>query len=91
MALGAGVALRPDPNVIVKRLDGGTVLVHMGTNRIFELNDTGSKIWELLGQGSDAAAIVRQLMEEFDVDERHAADEVDRLLDELKHAHLLTP
>jgi len=41
-------SLKPAPEVLARRLPGGAVLVHMRTNRIFELNETGARIWELL-------------------------------------------
>jgi len=62
------------------------VLVHLPTNRIFELNETGIRIWELLADGRDHAGVVRHLVEEFDVDaeraEREFADLVQRLQQE---------
>jgi Coenzyme PQQ synthesis protein D (PqqD) len=83
-------ALRLNPDVIAKRLDQATVLVHMSTNRIFELNETGARVWELLGQGLDADRIVRHLVDEFDVDDARAADEVKNLLMRLRTEGLLT-
>src|SRR5215510_5014894 len=53
---------RPNPDVIAKRLDDAAVLVHLGTNRIFELNGTGMRVWELLGQGLGVDGIVRRLV-----------------------------
>jgi Coenzyme PQQ synthesis protein D (PqqD) len=32
---------------------------HLPTNRIFELNDTGMRVWELIAQGHDVAAAVQ--------------------------------
>ena len=45
------LVLHPNPEVIAKRLDQTTVLVDISTGRIFELNETGTRVWELLGQG----------------------------------------
>jgi hypothetical protein len=61
-----------------------SVLVDLGTNRIFELNETGTRIWELLCEGLDAEGIVHQLIEEFDVDEPRAVDEVRGLIRQLR-------
>jgi hypothetical protein len=83
-------ALRLNPDVIAKRLDQGTVLVHISTNRIFELNETGARVWELLGQGLDADRIVRHLIDEFDVDYARATDEVKNLLMLLRSEGILT-
>jgi hypothetical protein len=81
--------LGPNPEVIAKRLGQAAVLVHIPTNRIFELNETGTRVWELLGQGLDPDRIVRQLVEEFDVDGGRAADEVSTLLVQLRAEGLL--
>ena len=84
------MALRLNPNVIAKRFDRVTVLVHISTNRIFELNETGARVWELLGQGLDVDRIVHHLVDEFDVDEAQAADELKNLLMQLRTEGLLT-
>jgi hypothetical protein len=83
------LTLRPNPDVISKRLDQATILVHFPTNRIFELNETGTRVWELLGQSCDIASIVRFLVDEFDIGEVRAAEEVKTLLDQLRAASLL--
>lgn len=83
------LTLRPNPDVISKRLDQATILVHFPTNRIFELNETGTRIWELLGQNCDMVSIAQVLVDEFDIDEARAADEVNNLLDQLRAAGLL--
>jgi hypothetical protein len=91
MSASVEAALRPNPDVIAKQLDNATILVHIPTNRIFELNETGSRVWELLGQGRDAHSIVRHLVDEFDVEDERAADEVKNLLVRLCTEGLLTP
>jgi Coenzyme PQQ synthesis protein D (PqqD) len=82
-------ALRPHPDVIAKRLDQTAVLVHMGTNHIFELNETGAKVWELLAEGVSTEGIVHQLVEQFEVEEEQAADEVKRLITQLRNNQLI--
>jgi hypothetical protein len=63
-----GTALRRNPDVIAKRFDEATVLVYIPTGRIFELNETGAQVWELLGQGLDADHIMGQMVNEFEID-----------------------
>jgi len=84
------MALRPNPDVVAKRLDEATVLVHIPTNRIFELNETGSRVWELLGQEVDSDRIVQHLIDEFDVESNQAASEVNDLLVRLQKEGLLS-
>jgi hypothetical protein len=82
--------LRPNPDVIARRLGDATVLVHMSTNRIFELNETGTRVWEMLGQGLDPDRIVLHLVEDFDVEDAQAAGELKRLLVQLQEEGLLS-
>jgi hypothetical protein len=81
--------LRPNPGVIAKRLDESRVLVDVSTNRIFELNHTGARVWELMGEGFDSEQIVRRLVYEFDADLPIVAREVDSLLGRLRMEGLL--
>ena len=81
--------LGPNPEVIAKRLDQAAVLVHIPTNRIFELNKTGTRVWELLGQGLDPDHIVRQLVQRFEVEPGRAADAVASFLAQLRTEGLL--
>jgi hypothetical protein len=72
--------LSPNPNVVSRRLDDEVVLVHLHTNRIFALNETGARFWELLQSGLDRTEIERELRGEFEVDASTLAREVDALL-----------
>ena len=62
----------------------------MRTNRIFELNETGARIWELLSEGIDQQTLLNRLVEEFDVDSERAAKEVAAVLDQLGREGLVT-
>ena len=81
--------LRPNPEVIAKRLDQTTVLVDISTSRIFELNETGTRIWELLGQGLNVEQIVQHLVSEFEVEDSQAAEELKTLLSQLRDQGLV--
>jgi hypothetical protein len=59
------------------------VLVHLQTNRIFELNATGVRVWELAGEGADLDAIERTLLEEFAVDPDRLRSELLALVNRL--------
>ena len=84
------MALHPNSEVIAKRLDQTSVLVHVPTNRIFELNETGSRVWEMIGENLNADQIVRRLTDEFNVEEGQAADQVNELLTRLRDEGLLS-
>ena len=83
------LVLRPNPEVIAKRLDQATVLVDISTGRIFELNETGTRVWELLGQGLNAERIIQHLVLEFEVANSQAAEELKTLLSQLQNEGLV--
>ena len=72
--------LRINREVIARRIGDAAVLVHLRTNRIYELNPTGTRIWELLHAGRSRSAITRHLCSEFDVSAEDAGQAVDDLL-----------
>ncbi|HEX5418342.1 MAG TPA: PqqD family protein [Chloroflexota bacterium] len=89
---GGGAAatgfLRPNPEVIGRRMGDEYVLIHLATNQVYALNQTATRLWELLGEGYGRAALQERLLDEFDVDAATLADEIDQLLAVLR-AHQL--
>jgi hypothetical protein len=79
------------PDVVARHMADGAVLVHLGTNRIFELNSTGSRIWALIVEGATASGIADILAREFDIDADAAAREVRALTERLAQEGLLQP
>jgi hypothetical protein len=55
------------PDFVSRRLDDEVVLMNLRTNKMFALNRTGARAWELLQTGYDRAAIRDVLLTEFDV------------------------
>lgn len=81
---------RPSRDVVYEELAGEVVLVHLGTNRIFSLNLTGARLWQLLAAGHGAAEIREQLRQEFDVDPDELETEIDALLASLSAEKLVS-
>jgi Coenzyme PQQ synthesis protein D (PqqD) len=75
--------------VLSRRVEDGIVLVHLETNRMYELNRTGARFWELLETSSNRAEIEEALASQFDVDRDELRREIDTLADELSAAGLL--
>ncbi|HYP48842.1 MAG TPA: PqqD family protein [Thermoleophilaceae bacterium] len=75
--------IRPNPDVVHQQLEGEIVLVHLRTNRIYSLNRSGGRVWELLGAGRDRAGILDQLQQEFAVAREELEREVDSLFERL--------
>jgi len=66
-----------------------TLLLHIRTDRFYELNHTAARFWELLSAGHDLAAIQAQMLREFDVDGAQLADEIAHLLSLMRNEDLV--
>jgi hypothetical protein len=77
------VSIRRRPDVVARRVGETAVLVHLGSNRIYELNDTGARVWELTADGATIEGLVDRLEREFEVDRGQLASEVARIVDDL--------
>jgi hypothetical protein len=77
-----GVVLRPGREVVSRKLGDRLVVVNLRTNRIYELNPTASRIWELLEAGAGRSDLEDSLLEEFDVERSLASRDIDRTLEQ---------
>jgi hypothetical protein len=82
--------LRPSQDVVFRSLEGEAVLVHLGTNRIYSLNPTGARFWELLAERRSDSEIKEQLMREFDVGAEQLESEIETLVASLESEGLVT-
>jgi len=65
---------------VSNRLGDGGVVVNLRTNRIFELNATGMRAWELIGEGHTRDEIERRLEDEFEVEPARVRAELATLI-----------
>ena len=87
--LAPGSKLRPDPNVLAKRVDDEIVLVHLESNRIYELNRTAAFLWDALAAGSTRAELEERIALEFDVARGELTREIDELLGQFTSEQLI--
>jgi hypothetical protein len=81
---------RPHPDVVWRRLgEDEAVLVNMKTNRIYSLNGTGARLWELLDDGHGREAAEAALKAEFDVEDEELRAAVSDTLEELAREGLI--
>jgi Coenzyme PQQ synthesis protein D (PqqD) len=66
--------------IVAQRLGDDVVLVHPTTDRIFLLNPTAARVWELLSEQRGLDEIKEKLLEEFEGDEIQISREVDRTI-----------
>jgi hypothetical protein len=83
--------VRPSPHVVARTVGEQAVLVHLQTNRIYELNATGSRIWELVEAGADDAEVMQRLGAEFAVSPEVAQRDFEALVADLVREGLLEP
>lgn len=71
------------------RLGDGGVVVNLRTNRVFELNATGMRAWELMGIGHPRREIERLLEGEFDAEPGRVGRELEQLIADLAREGLV--
>lgn len=77
-------------HVIAETVGGETVLVDLKSNRIFELNNSASRIWALISDGRTTVEIREHLLGEFDVSEEQADEGIDDLVAFLEQETLVS-
>lgn len=77
------------PDVVWRRVGEEAVLINLVTNRIYSLNNTGARLWELLAAGHDLEAAEAALSDEFDVEGGELRKEVAAVLEELAREGLV--
>jgi Coenzyme PQQ synthesis protein D (PqqD) len=83
--------LQPSPDVLWQRLDDEVIVMQLKTDRIFSLNPTGARFWELIAGGMKLAAVREEMGKEFEVPPDVLAAEVDGILAHLLGEQLLIP
>ena len=68
-------------DVVSRRLDDVVVLINLKSNRIFELNSTSGRLWELVSEGASLSTIQARLRSEFDVSESDLTHAIKALAD----------
>lgn len=81
---------RPSPDTVSTQLDDEeSVLLSLETQQYYSLNETGSRIWELLCGGQDTEAIASAITEEWDTTQEEAVAYVESFLEELSDEGLV--
>lgn len=87
-SLHADTILIKNRNVVFRRIADESVLVPIANNvgdlsSIYTLNETGTRIWELLDGERQVGEIAGLLTDEYDVPEDAARADVSEFIDEL--------
>jgi hypothetical protein len=69
--------------------NGDGVLVDLNTKRYYQLNETATFVWKALEQGRSVEEIVTEMTSVYDVSPEHAAESLNRVLQEFRTRKLL--
>lgn len=81
----------PASDVVARRLGDSAVLIRLTTNRIYELNETGARVWEMLQGGVSVDTAIDTLAREYNAARPVVANEVEQLLQKLSADGLVVP
>jgi len=79
-----------DPQTASRVIAGEAVVLTPRNGRILTLNETGSRIWDLLADGPSAKDIVDRLVQEFEVTPDEARRDAEAFFDELVSRDMVT-
>lgn len=82
---------RPSPDAVATRAGDEIVVVDVRSDRIYSLNRTAARAWELLCADCDRAEVERRMLAEFDVAPEELAGAIDALVASLTQNGLLEP
>lgn len=77
-------------HVVGEVLDGETFLLNLTTGVYFGLNQTGTRVWQLIAAQVDLPNIALQLAKEFDAEPQAIRSDVERLIEKLRAQDLLS-
>ena len=80
--------------LLKREIAGETILVPLGksvydSHGLFALNELGSFLWDLLPQAENEDALVASVLEEYDVDEATARQDIGEFLDKLRAMQII--
>jgi hypothetical protein len=78
-------------SVVSAELEGEMVLLNLESGVYFGLDEVGTLIWKALEAGVSEESVVRQLVEEFDVESDRARSDVTTFLSTLEEHGLIVP
>lgn len=75
---------------ITQEVGGETVILDLGSEQYFSLDQVGTQVWQLLKSGLSEAEVVETLLAEYEVDEATLSRDVSQLMTSLADAGLIS-
>lgn len=76
-------------HVMVRFLDNESVFLNLETERYFGLDQTGTRMWQVITSSSNIEAAYQQLLSEFEVEPETLRSDLSGLLEKLMENNLL--
>ena len=78
---------------MLREIVGETILIPMGDsnnhfNGIITINELGKFIWENLESSKDEEDLLHKILEEYEVEEKEAKEDLDEFLDKLRQVDI---
>lgn len=77
-------------HVLVRFMDRESVLLNLETERYFGLDETGTRMWQIVTAAPTVESALQQLLEEYDVDPQVLQNNLMELLSRLVENGLLS-
>ncbi len=85
--------MRIKDGFVLRNVAGMNVVVSTDIKAKFDgmitLNDTGAFMWRLLEEGTDKQKLLERIIEEYEIDENTASDDIDEFVKKLADAEVL--
>ncbi len=78
-----------DDRVTWRDIGGEVIALDLEGSSYLGINTTGTRLWELLANGTDAEELVRALLEQHDIDPERARRDVAAFVGDLQSRGLL--
>lgn len=78
------------PEVISQEVSGETVLLDLGSENYFGLDEVGTRIWQLIQERGQLRAVYDTLLEEYDVSPQQLQHDLEALLKAIEAAGLVS-
>ncbi len=89
-----GDIMKVKDNFILKKIADSYVVIPIRSRTVdfsgvIKLTESASVLWQMLEKGAEREELVARLLEEYEVDDNTAREDVDRFLQKLREADLI--
>ena len=82
--------IRISPEVLVQEVGGESVLLDLASERYFGLDAVGTRVWQMMTDLGDLRDVHRAMLEEYEVEDRCLAADLNTLVVKLADAGLIS-